>query len=158
MSGFSKDDLRDRLRQCAELAGSGDALSQKTAIPRRTLETYLTGESEPKASRLVAIAAAAGVSVDWLATGRGERGLGAVPALDAEFNARIVESVVTVYKECGAAISPRDLGRVVAEIHNEIALAGLQSFEEKTGALSLASGQLRRRLLGAGTVETKRLA
>jgi phage repressor protein C with HTH and peptisase S24 domain len=60
------------------LAGSGDALSRKTAIPRRTLEEYLTGVSEPKASRLLAIARAAEVSLEWLATGEGEpRGPGA---------------------------------------------------------------------------------
>lgn len=54
------------------MAGSGDELSRKTAIPRRTLEEYLTGESEPKASRIAAIARAAGVSAHWLVTGEGE--------------------------------------------------------------------------------------
>ena len=62
--------LAQRLRICADKAGSGDELSRKTAIPRRTLESYLTGESEPKTSRLVAIAEASGVTVEWLATGR----------------------------------------------------------------------------------------
>lgn len=63
--------LSQRIRRCAELAGSGDALAQKAAIPRRTLETYLSGEAEPKASRLAAIADAAGVSLNWLVTGEG---------------------------------------------------------------------------------------
>lgn len=53
------------------MAGSGDALAQKAAIPRRTLETYLSGAAEPKASRAAAIAAAAGVSLDWLVLGLG---------------------------------------------------------------------------------------
>jgi phage repressor protein C with HTH and peptisase S24 domain len=63
--------LKDRIRQCSELAGSGDALARKTSIPRRTLETYLTGKTEPKASRIEAIARAVGVSVHWLVTGDG---------------------------------------------------------------------------------------
>ena len=63
--------LADRIRRAAQIAGSGDALSQKAGIPRSTLETYLTGEAEPKASRLAAIARAAGVSPDWLLTGEG---------------------------------------------------------------------------------------
>jgi transcriptional regulator with XRE-family HTH domain len=65
----TESSLAGRLRICAKLAGSGDELSRKAAIPRRTLETYLTGEAEPKISRLIAIADAAGVSLQWLATG-----------------------------------------------------------------------------------------
>jgi len=64
--------LADRIRRCAEIAGSGDALAQKAGIPRSTLETYLTGKAEPKALRIVAIARAADVSIEWLASGDGE--------------------------------------------------------------------------------------
>lgn len=65
------EQLAQRVRQCAAAVGGGDALAQKTAIPRRTLESYLTGTTEPKASRLVAIARAANVSLEWLLTGEG---------------------------------------------------------------------------------------
>lgn len=58
-----------RLRTCSRIAGSGEALARQTSIPRRTLETYLSGRAEPKTSRLIAIANAVNVSVDWLATG-----------------------------------------------------------------------------------------
>ncbi|OPX57145.1 hypothetical protein BTE48_00995 [Oceanospirillum multiglobuliferum] len=64
--------LSNRIRQCAEIAGSGDALSRLTAIPRRTLEMYLSGDAEPKAVRIGLIAKAAGVSGHWLLTGEGE--------------------------------------------------------------------------------------
>jgi phage repressor protein C with HTH and peptisase S24 domain len=67
----ARNRLMARIRRCAQLAGSGEALAQKTAIPRRTLETYLSGRAEPKASRLAAIARAAGVSAHWLVTGEG---------------------------------------------------------------------------------------
>ena len=72
MNSETIDGLAERIRRCAAMAGNGDLLAQKTAIPRRTLETYLTGQAEPKASRLVAIAKAAGANVEWLATGEGE--------------------------------------------------------------------------------------
>jgi len=119
------------------------------------------GDAEPKTSRLVAIADAAGVTVEWLATGRGPQPqpqAARSSSIDAELNARIVEAVAAIYKECGAAISHRDLGRVTAGIYNEIIQAGLESAEERTGALRLAAGQLRRRLLTPGPAETKRLA
>jgi|GEM_PF-4610486 len=63
--------LKGRIRKCAELAGSGHALAQLSGIPRRTLETYLSGHAEPKASRLQAIADATGVTSDWLLCGSG---------------------------------------------------------------------------------------
>lgn len=65
--------LADRIRQCAEMAGSGDELARLTTIPRRTLEYYLTGQSEPKVARCVEIAKAVGVDVGWLASGEGSK-------------------------------------------------------------------------------------
>ncbi len=76
-------DLAARIRRCAEIAGSGDELARITAIPRRTLEYYLTGQSEPKVSRCVEIAKAVGVDVGWLVSGEGEeRPLPPVPHQD----------------------------------------------------------------------------
>lgn len=54
------------------MAGSGDELARLSSIPRRTLEYYLTGQSEPKVARCVDIAKAVGVDIGWLATGEGE--------------------------------------------------------------------------------------
>lgn len=62
----------ERIRKCAEIVGSGDELARKAEIPRRTLETYLSGESDPKASRMAAICYAAGINGHWLLTGEGE--------------------------------------------------------------------------------------
>ncbi len=90
--------LSQRIRLCAERAGSGEALARGSGIPRRTLETYLSGQAEPKASRLAAIARAAGVSVHWLATGEGPMapsdetgGLLPLPRLEASGGAEIRE-------------------------------------------------------------------
>ncbi|WP_236202251.1 XRE family transcriptional regulator [Pseudomonas pseudonitroreducens] len=66
------DGLAARIRQCAEIAKSGDELARLTGIPRRTLEYYLTGQSEPKVARCVEIAKAVGVDLGWLASGEGE--------------------------------------------------------------------------------------
>lgn len=63
--------LKERLRRCVERVGNGANLARSTGIPRRTLETYLSGAAEPKASRLAAIARSAGVSGHWLLTGEG---------------------------------------------------------------------------------------
>lgn len=70
--------LAERIRQCADIAGSGDELARLTAIPRRTLEYYLTGQSEPKVARCVDIAKAVGVDIGWLASGEGDRFKGGI--------------------------------------------------------------------------------
>lgn len=66
------DTLAKRIRICAGIVGNGDELSRKTAIPRSTLESYMTGESEPKASRVLVLAQAADVDVGWLVSGEGD--------------------------------------------------------------------------------------
>jgi len=59
-----------RMRIAALLAGNGKILAERTGISRRAIAEYLAGNSEPNRPRLLAIAEAAGVSVEWLATGR----------------------------------------------------------------------------------------
>jgi|GEM_PF-3041340 len=67
MSGFS-----ERLRECASKVGGGNELARTTGIPRRTLENYLNGNTEPVPSRLIAIAEAAGADPLWLLAGSGD--------------------------------------------------------------------------------------
>lgn len=147
-----ENSLAGRIRRCADLAGSGDALSQKTAIPRRTLEDYLTGKSEPKAARLVAIARACGVSLDWLAAGEGPMRREAVyttpapnsggvqkadPLLfkqfvnhDEDLLTAVVVAVEELFAEEGLNPSPRKKGQFVAALY-ELALAD----EDRSGAV-----------------------
>ena len=62
-----------RMAEAASLAGNATRLAEKTHISRRAIGEYLAGNAEPSRPRLVAIAKAAGVSVDWLATGEGPK-------------------------------------------------------------------------------------
>lgn len=61
--------LGDRIRTCAGMAGSGEELSRRTGIPLSTMHSYVNGKSEPQASRLVSIAQAVQVDIEWLVTG-----------------------------------------------------------------------------------------
>lgn len=70
--------LSERIRRCVKFVGNANLLSEKTKIPRRTLENYISGESEPNVSRLTLIAKVSGVSVAWLATGEGVPDAGTV--------------------------------------------------------------------------------
>lgn len=64
--------LADRLRKVVRAAGNGDELSRISGVPRRTLENYLSGKSEPKSGNLASIAAATNTSLDWLILGKAQ--------------------------------------------------------------------------------------
>lgn len=83
----SGGELRDRIRACANLAGGIGVLAQKSAIPRRTLDSYLAGDSEPTASRLARIAESVGANVEWLLTGAGHKIKNGVSEHHAHYNA-----------------------------------------------------------------------
>ncbi|MGX1099282.1 helix-turn-helix domain-containing protein [Amorphus sp. MBR-141] len=68
---MSDEGFTSRLRECANAVGGGNVLAQRSGIPRRTLESYLSGAREPKVTTAARIAAGAGVSVEWLANGKG---------------------------------------------------------------------------------------
>jgi len=59
-----------RLRELASKVGSANALAKAAGISQSGIQRYLNG-GEPSRKALVAIATAGGVSIDWLATGRG---------------------------------------------------------------------------------------
>ncbi|MBD8650844.1 helix-turn-helix domain-containing protein [Rhizobium sp. CFBP 13726] len=60
-------DLGARIREAAGFIGGLDKLEPAlTGVSRRTLSDYVAAKSEPKASTLIEIARATGVSVGWL--------------------------------------------------------------------------------------------
>lgn len=61
-----------RLKDAIRVAGTVQAIADRSGVPKGTINRYLTG-GEMKAGSLVALADATGVSVEWLATGRGPR-------------------------------------------------------------------------------------
>lgn len=66
-NGFS-----ERLRAVCKDVGSIEKMAAAASFPRRTLDNYLAGRSEPSVSGLIQLVDAAGISLDWLVTGKGE--------------------------------------------------------------------------------------
>lgn len=58
-----------RMRECADRAGSVNALAELSGVSQGGIRRYFEG-GEPNRRALVAIARAAGVTVEWLATGK----------------------------------------------------------------------------------------
>jgi len=68
----------ERLRHVIRETGTILALSEKAGVSDSTIHLWLR-DSEPSREKLVNLAEAAGVSVEWLATGRGEMRADRVP-------------------------------------------------------------------------------
>lgn len=60
-----------RMEKLADWVGNVAELARKSGLSRRVIDKYRNGESDPSRERLVALALAAGVRIEWLANGRG---------------------------------------------------------------------------------------
>jgi hypothetical protein len=58
-----------RLHDAVKAAGGASLVSQKSGVPKSTLHTYVNGQ-DMKLSNAIALAAACGVTIEWLITGR----------------------------------------------------------------------------------------
>lgn len=69
--GAERDAFVARLRRIVSHWRSADRLARTMGVSPSAFRKWLKGEAEPSRERLVALAAAAGVSIGWLALGEG---------------------------------------------------------------------------------------
>ncbi len=62
--------VAERIREAVKHAGGHRVVTTRSGIKGRTLSSLLGGQ-EPKHGQIVAVAETCGVSIEWLATGRG---------------------------------------------------------------------------------------
>jgi SOS-response transcriptional repressor LexA len=65
------EEARERLKQAVRDYGKQSQLADRLGMHKNTLGKILGGDGDPGISRIAAIAGEAGVSVDWILTGRG---------------------------------------------------------------------------------------
>lgn len=111
--------------------------AKKVGIPSATWNRAWNEGAIPKAQHLTRIAEHAGVTLDWLISGRGprhrtvepsqemERGEDITPrtatSIDKELMGRIVDGIVRTYKDIGVYLPPIDLGRMAQEMADQLA-------------------------------------
>jgi len=59
----------ERIKKVAKDVGGIEQLSKIAKISKRVISQYISGQSEPTRPKLLAIAQAGNVSIEWLATG-----------------------------------------------------------------------------------------
>lgn len=69
--------LNEKIYLCRKKAGlSQDALAERLGVSRQAISKWETGESVPDTGKLLPLANALGVSLDWLLSEDGTRGSG----------------------------------------------------------------------------------
>lgn len=145
-----------RINVIVEKVGGPLRLSQMSGLSRGVILKYQKGESEPSRPRLVALARAAGVRVEWLATGAepmqplppAEQPVHDLP-IDEALMARIAEGIEAVYKAENARIYALQLVNAAARMYGDL-VAAYASPEERLVGLKGMLQQLRRELRAPG--------
>ncbi|TXH34806.1 MAG: XRE family transcriptional regulator [Rhodospirillaceae bacterium] len=111
----------ERMKYCAGKVGNAARLARETGISRRAIGDYLAGEVEPSRPRLVAIANAAGVCVEWLATGKGPRVPSETQIQHADFDRELFTDCWLAVEELldglGKELTGRDLIELVFAVY-----------------------------------------
>lgn len=122
----------DRL---ATIIGSSSvrAFARKAGISDTFLRQCLSGRTEPTRMKLIAIAEAGGVSVEWLATGRepaGQLGIAEAPAappLDQALLETVIECIEESLAQSGRSLTPARMARLVTAVYEMYELQGRSS-------------------------------
>ena len=148
----------ERIKLACAMAGGRKELAARSGLSVSVIDKYVNGKSDPSRQRLVAIAEAAGVSLQWLATGKhtDEAGpthpacqaIDAPPPLDTWLFSRAIDGIRQVYKRIGGQIQTINEVELAVELHHKI-LALVDGNEARQGALIISLDQLEKDLLAA---------
>jgi DNA-binding phage protein len=104
-----------RLEAAAKRVGSLYALAKKAGLSDETLYAIKNRGTEPSRINLIKLALAAGVSVEWLATGKDPVGWDASRLRD------VVETIEEWLESKRRTLTPNEKAELVAEVYEEIA-------------------------------------
>lgn len=146
--------FHDRLNHLLAREKSASAFARKAGLSQSGLHRIEAG-GDPTLKTLVAIADAAGVTVQWLATGEGPIRVGQIAAeapdaptaspLDKWLFSRVIDGIRRVYKRAGGQLPTVNEVEMALDMHNRIA-ALAEGQEARHGALLMALDQLERDL------------
>jgi hypothetical protein len=137
-SELAVDRAVQRLREAIRQAGGQTAVSARSGIKMRSLSNYMTGLNDMKRQTVVTLADACGVTIEWLAAGRGPMRPSDSPAppmpepssappsiLDNLDFARMVEAMrfaLDAYNRRGAPPDPDQLARTLLALYECLGL------------------------------------
>ncbi|MFG1409474.1 helix-turn-helix domain-containing protein [Xanthobacter sp. VTT E-85241] len=128
---------------------SVNAFALKCGVLESSIRSYLRGTSVPGLDKAAAMAEAAGVTLDWLWSGKGPMrhiaGQSQIIPADPALMGRVVAAIAEAHREAGIALPEAQLGRVAYEVLSEIAAAS-EGPDEYPDQMQVMLKRLKRRL------------
>ena len=82
--------FENRIKRIIALAGNADKLANSAGVSPSLIGKYLSGKTDPTRKKLIALADAANVNIEWLATGNGPMRKGEKEIIDLELLGLII--------------------------------------------------------------------
>lgn len=118
------DAFGERITLAIQRAGGAKKLADKTGMSTSVLRSWRAEKSDPSRTSLVKVARAAGVSLEWLATGEGDPDQGAIAptglgAADIDLDALedVAVKVLGLLDQRRPDLSPRARARIVRLVY-----------------------------------------
>lgn len=115
--------FQSRVEVAAARVGNATKLAEASGISRRTVGTYIAGDAEPSRPKLIAMARAANVRLEWLATGEGTMeaepsGSQAAPKLIPDVLATVIQAVEEMLSRQDVAATPAEKASLIMSVYN----------------------------------------
>ena len=118
------DAFGERMAVAIQRAGGATRMAEKAGVSGSVLRKWRAGHSDPSRTHLINMARAAGVSVEWLATGEGDpdqgaaapTGLGA-PDISLDALEEVVEKVLALLDQRRPDLSAKARARIVRLVY-----------------------------------------
>ncbi len=139
-----REGVGERLRQVEAHFKNRSRAADTAGVSKSTFLRWVNGEVDPSFGGLANIAKETGISLDWLAWGRGDiygrasvtpkaKTSEALLTIDEDLLAQIAEGIGAVYADEGTAVSPAQLGRAAAAMLNQLFAAYEDPAERRIG-------------------------
>ncbi len=158
----SDGELGTRIEAACARIGTKKSAALKAGVSEDMLHRYIRGGSRPSFEAMARLCAAAGVSLEWLATGKLPEAPAPQPSepvaqIDQRLMGRCSDAFGKLYKELGIALSLADLGALAAEAYNDLVAAEVKDMDIPTQLVVIRSlvERHRRELLAEADANAK---
>lgn len=152
LSAEQRTQLGMRIRTLVEAVGTQSSAAEVADVSVQQLGRFMRTVNAPSFLPLARLADATGISLDWVATGRGSRSRPDAASthepstsVQVRLVIEIVQTILRVYREEGRAIADGEVRRMAETEYEIMSSAGLTEREFPTG-MRMSAERIRRAL------------
>jgi transcriptional regulator with XRE-family HTH domain len=136
-----RSEVGSRLREVEKSFKNRATVAAVCDVSKSTFQNWIEGRADPSFEGLARLSAATGISLDWLATGRGGKDVGttAPAAVDEDLLCEVIEAVEAVLEERHLTLVPAKKALLLADLYMMIL--------EEEGMEASAKGDLIKRMV-----------